>query len=195
MRPSGSKDANGHSPGCMWPAMCIVPLANATAPGASCVVRLGPAAGMGPAADRQQHLAQPPGTLEVHRPQFSQRAAASVHPQAGPDRSPPTSCLSIAYLLVISSELSRCARRALRCSPRSSTRAKGIARREVAGPYTRAWKWQAHACGASRLPRAEQTWATRMLHGTGNRKKHHPVRDQEVGAYAALLCCHGMDCR
>jgi hypothetical protein len=29
------------------------------------------------------------GTSEVHRPQFSQRAAASAHPQAGPDRSPP----------------------------------------------------------------------------------------------------------
>jgi hypothetical protein len=30
------------------------------------------------------------GTSEVHRPQFSQRAAASAHPQAGPDRNPPT---------------------------------------------------------------------------------------------------------
>jgi hypothetical protein len=30
------------------------------------------------------------GDRAVHRPQFSQRAAASTHPQAGPDRSPPT---------------------------------------------------------------------------------------------------------
>jgi hypothetical protein len=30
------------------------------------------------------------GTLEVHRPQFSQRAAASAHPQAGPNRIPST---------------------------------------------------------------------------------------------------------
>jgi hypothetical protein len=29
-------------------------------------------------------------TSEVHRPQFSQRAAARAHPQAGPDHSPPT---------------------------------------------------------------------------------------------------------
>jgi hypothetical protein len=29
------------------------------------------------------------GTSEVHRPQFSQRAAAGAHPLAGPDRSPP----------------------------------------------------------------------------------------------------------
>jgi hypothetical protein len=32
-----------------------------------------------------------PQTTEVHRPQFSQQAAASAHPQAGPGRSPPTS--------------------------------------------------------------------------------------------------------
>jgi hypothetical protein len=41
-------------------------------------------------------------------------------------------------------------------SRRTSTRAKGIARREVTGPHTHAWKWQDHACVASRLPRAEQ---------------------------------------
>jgi hypothetical protein len=65
-------------------------------------------------------------------------------------------CQGSSICLFISSKLSRCARRALRCSPRSSTRAKGIARREIAGSHTHAWEWQAHACVASRLPRAEQ---------------------------------------
>jgi hypothetical protein len=47
-------------------------------------------------------------------------------------------------LLFISSKLSRCARRALRCSPRSSTRAKGIARREITGSHTQMMRLMAN---------------------------------------------------
>jgi hypothetical protein len=46
----------------------------------------------------------------------------------------------------------------------------GIASFEKAlDPHTHAWQWQAHACVASRLPRAEQTWVARVLRGARNR--------------------------
>jgi hypothetical protein len=35
---------------------------------------------------------------------------------------------------------------------------RGVADWEVTGSHTHAWEWQAHACVASRLPRAEQAW-------------------------------------
>jgi hypothetical protein len=84
----------------------------------------------------------------------SRRVRLGQHPQARQPARPGRTAARrhtrrpIVYcLLLIGSKLSRCARRALRCSPRSSTQrsAKGIARRRTTGSH---WTLDltAHAC-------------------------------------------------
>jgi hypothetical protein len=78
-------------------------------------------------------------------------------------------------LLFISSKLSRCARRALRCSPGSSTqRRESLApRREVTGsvtgPHTHAWEWQAHGVCCKPVAEGGAGVGLRLLRGARKR--------------------------